>query len=164
MIKPLPLRELDASLTLLLSCRCSSWCRSQREWSQSCRHDLWSLYVSSDPVGSLKHQGNSLHQKMWSSDKEPTESNKVREQKKVSCVMKTAGLLYMHVYKREEERDGWVMQDHVTSGSTVMFLADSYGHAFSPAHVHPRGLASIMSLSVLPLWGWSIRPPPSHPG
>ena len=84
------------------------------------------------------HQQSSLHQKMWSSDKGPTESNTVR--KNFSCVMKTAGLCMSNAA-------------YVTSGPTVMFLADFYGRAFSSVHAHTRGLTSIMSLSVLPLWG-----------
>lgn len=78
----LPLWEGDASLTLLFSFQCSFWCRSQREVSQSCRHDLWYVSLSSAPVGSLKHQGSSLPPKMWSSDTGPTESNRGNKQKK----------------------------------------------------------------------------------
>lgn len=78
--RPLPWWEAGASLTLLFSCRCSSWYRSRRESSQSYRRDLWSLSGSSGPVGSLRHLGSSLPQKMWSSDKEPAESVGVRKQ------------------------------------------------------------------------------------
>lgn len=110
----LPLWEPDASLTLPLSCQCSSECRSRRELSRSCRRDLWNLSLSSDPVGSLKHWQSSPPQKTWSSDKGPAESKKVRK--------KQEGYDKSWTIIQREGKGVRVMQHHVTSGPSDVFL------------------------------------------
>lgn len=152
MINFLPLWERGASPTQLSSCLCSSWCRSQMEWSQSCQDAPWNVYVPSEPAWSPKNWGNSRHPMTWCSDTGPIESNK-NGLVKVSCIMKTDGPLNVSM----RNSGSYIIQSKLFAkhNATFFFL-------FPSEHQH-CSFKSIMPVSVLPLWGWDIRPAPSHP-
>lgn len=120
MINFLPLWERGASPALLSSCRCSSWCRSQMEWSQSCQHAPRDVYVPSDPAWSPKSWGNSRHPKTWSSDTGPIESNKSGLWK-VSCIMEIAGLLSVSMRHTMRSTGSYIVQSMIFAMSLFFF-------------------------------------------
>lgn len=121
MINFLPLWERGASPALLSSCRCSSWCRSQMEWSQSCQHAPRDVYVPSDPAWSPKSWGNSRHPKTWSSDTGPIESNKSGLWK-VSCIMEIAGLLSVSMRHTMRSTGSYIVQSMIFAMSLFFFI------------------------------------------